>query len=153
MVAMTYTKANDWILNAMNGTVDIDGDTFRIALSNTAPASEASNPLSDGNGVLANVTQISYTNYADTLTVDRQLQGITSTSTSGVYMFDSTVNFTITASGGALAGFRYIYVYYDTSTTPVDPLVGVWDYGSTLTLNSGDSAPITFDANGMFRIT
>ena len=153
MATATFTKINDWVRNALNGTVDVDADTFRIALSNTAPASEASNPTADGNGVLANVTQISYTNYTDDLTVDRQLQGITSTSPSGVYMFDSTVNFTITASGGAIAAFRYIYVYDDTSTAPVDPLVGVWDYGSSLTLNSGDSAPVTFDANGMFRIT
>lgn len=153
MATATFTKANDWIRNALNGTVDLDADTFRIALSNTAPASEASNPLSDGNGVLANVTQISYTNYSDDLTVDRQLQGITSTQTAGVYMLDSTVNFTVTASGGSLAGFRYIYIYDDTSTSPADPIIGVWDYGSTLTLASGDSAPITFDANGIFRIT
>jgi hypothetical protein len=153
MATATFTKINDWVKNMANGTVDMDADTFRIALSNTAPASEASNPTADNNGILANVTQISYTNYTDDLTVDRQLQGITSTSTSGVYMFDSTVNFTITASGGSLAGFRYIYVYDDTSTAPVDPLVGVWDYGSTLTLASGDSAPITFNVNGMFTIT
>jgi hypothetical protein len=153
MATATFTKINDWIKNMANGTVDMDADVFRIALSNTAPASEASNPTADNNGILANVTQIAYTNYADDLTVDRQLQGITSTQTAGVYMFDSTVNFTISASGGNLAAFRYIYVYDDTSTAPVDPLVGVWDYGSALTLLSGDSAPITFDVNGMFRIT
>jgi len=153
MVAMTYTKANDWILNAMNGTVDIDGDTFRIALSNTAPASEASNPLNDGNGVLANVTQISYTNYSDTLTVDRQLQGITSTRSSGVYTLDSTVDFTITASGGTLATFRYIYLYDDTSTAPADPIVCVWDYGSPVALASGDSLALSFNASGILTIT
>ena len=153
MTAATYTKANDWIKNMANGTVDIDADSFKIALSNTAPASEASPPLADGNGVIANVTQIAYTNYTDDLTVDRVLQGITSTQTAGVYMLDSTVNFTITASGGAIAGFRYIYIFDDTSTAPADPIVGVWDYGSTLVLGSGDSAPITFDANGIFRVT
>lgn len=153
MVAMTYTKANDWILNLSNGTVDVDADTFRIALSNTAPASEASNPLNDGNGILANVTQIAYTNYTDTLTVDRQLQGITSTRSAGVYTLDSTVDFTITASGGAIATFRYIYLYDDTSTAPVDPIVCVWDYGSAVTLNSGDSLALTFNASGIYTIT
>lgn len=153
MATATFTKANDWILNVMNGTVDIDADTFKIALSNTAPASEVSNPLSDGNGVVANVTQISYTNYTDTLTVDRVLQGITSTRSAGVYTLDSTVDFTITASGGALAGFRYIYIFDDTSTAPADPIIGVWDYGSTLTLASGDSAAITFNASGIFTVT
>jgi hypothetical protein len=153
MTAATFTKANDWIKNALNGTVDIDADSFKVALSNTAPASEASNPLSDGNGVVANVTQISYTNYTDDLTVDRVLQGITSTQTGGVYMLDSTVNFTITATGGALAAFRYAYIFDDTSTSPADPIIGVWDYGSALTLADGDSAVLTFNVNGIFRIT
>ena len=153
MGTATFTKINDWIVNMANGTVDIDADSFKIALSNTAPASEVSNPTADGNGIVANVTQISYTNYTDTLTVDRVLQGITSTRTSGVYTLDSTVDFTITASGGSLAAFRYIYIFDDTSTAPADPLCGVWDYGSAITLLTGDSAAITFNASGIFTIT
>ena len=152
MATATFTKANRWILHALTGTVDTDADTFRIALSNTAPAAETSNPLLDANGLLANVTQIAYTNYADTLAVDRVLEGVANTVASGVFKFDCN-DFTISATGGTLAGFRYLYVYDDTSTAPVDPIIGVWDYGSTLTLNDGDSAPITIHANGLFTIT
>lgn len=147
----TFTKINDWLDNMADAS-DMNADTFMIALSNTAPASETSNPTADGNGVLANVTQIAYTNYTDTLTVDRTLEGITSSQASGTYTFDSTVNFTITASGGALADFRYIYIYNDTPTSPADPLVGVWDHGSTISLGSGSSATVTFNASGIFTI-
>jgi hypothetical protein len=147
----TFIKINDWIKNMANGTVDVDGDTFRVALSNTAPASEASNPTSSGNGVLANVTQISYTNYTDSLTVDRQLQSVTSAESGGTYTFDAA-DFTITASGGALATWRYLYVYDDTSTAPADALVAVWDQGSAISLASGETININWNASGLFTV-
>ena len=63
------------------------------------------------------MTQISYTNYTDTLTVDRTLESVTWAETGGVTKFDAG-DFTITASGGSIATFRYIYVYDDTPTSP-----------------------------------
>lgn len=146
----TYTKINDWPDN-MADVADMNGDTFMIALSNTAPGSEASNPTSDGNGVLANVTQISYTNYSDDMTVDRTLEGVTSSQTGGTYKFDAN-DIVITASGGALADFRYIYVYDDTPTSPADPLVCVIDNGAAISLASGESVTIAWNASGIFTI-
>lgn len=146
----TYIKINDWPDN-MADVADMNGDSFRIALSNTAPASETNNPTSDGNGVLANVTQISYTNYSDDMTVDRTLEGVTSSQTGGTYKFDAN-DIVITASGGALADFRYIYVYDDTPTSPADPLVCVIDNGSAISLASGESVTIAWNASGIFTI-
>lgn len=145
-------KIRDFVRNAMNGPIDMNSDTFRIALSNTAPASEGSNPTLDNNGVLANVTQISYTNYSDDLTVDRVLQGVTSAATGGTYTFDAG-DFTITASGGALATFRYIYVFDDTPTSPADPLVLLIDLEEAVTLTSGQSITVTFNASGVLTIS
>jgi len=146
----TYIKINDWLDN-MADAADMNGDSFRIALSNTAPASETNNPTADGNGVLANVTQISYTNYSDDLAVDRTLEGVTSSQTGGSYKFDAN-DLTITASGGALAAFRYIYVYDDTPTSPADPLVCVIDNGSAISLASGESVAIGWHASGIYTI-
>jgi len=145
----TYTKIPDWTERLIE-SANLDTDNFSIALSNTAPASESSDPLLDGNGILANVTQIAYTNYSDTLAVDRRLEGTAGTSTGGVYKFDAD-SFTITASGGAIADWRYLYVFDDTLTD--DPLVAVWDYGSTLDLADGDSAAININAAGVFTVT
>jgi hypothetical protein len=147
----TFTKVNDFLDNFAD-VMDMNNDTFRIALSNTAPASETSNPLNDGNGVLANVTEIAYANYSDNLTVDRQLEGVTSAQVSGTYKFDFG-DFTITASGGSIADFRYIYVYDDTPTSPADPIVAVWDIGSTISLGNGDSLAITVSGSGAFTIS
>ena len=68
----TFAKVNDWILNLHNdATIDINADTLQFKLTNTVPGSESSPPLADGNGIAANATDISYTNYEDDLAVDR----------------------------------------------------------------------------------
>ena len=56
----------------------------------------------------------------------------------------------MTASG-TVGPFRYVVIYDDTVAT--DPLVGYYDYGSSITLNSGDSFTVDFDAtNGFIQI-
>jgi hypothetical protein len=62
--------------------------------------------------------------------------------------FDAADPATWTASGAGFA-FRYA-VTYD-STTGL--LIGYNDYGSTLTLNVGDTFTLTFDAAGIFTTT
>jgi hypothetical protein len=144
----TFTKINDW-LEYLANDADLNSDTFRLALSNTAPGAESSNPTADDNGILANVTQISYANYSDDLTSDRVLEAVTSTQTGGTLTLDFG-DIVITASGGAIADFRYIYVYDD--TVAGDPLVAVWDHGSTVSLADGSSATLTVNASGAFTI-
>ena len=147
----TGSTPNDLWANLANAML-LDSDTLMMALSATAPASEASNPLSDGNGVLANVTAVAYTNYADSLTTDRTLESVTSTQTSGAWKLDCA-DFSYSASGGALADHRYIYFYSDTPTSPADPLIRVWDQGSTISLGDGDSASVSINASGIIGIS
>ena len=147
----TTTKIPDLLESLAELEMNLATDTIMIALSNTAPTSEGSNPTTSGNGILANVTQISYTNYTDTLTVDRTLQSVTSNESGGTYTFDAA-DFTITASGGAIATFRYIYIYDDTASTPADPLILLIDNGSAISLASGESLNVTFNASGIFTI-
>lgn len=51
---------------------------------------------------------------------------------------------TFTASGGSIATFRYVVLYNDTATN--DELIGWWDYGSAVTLASGETFTVDFDA-------
>ena len=103
----SFNKINDFVENAVEG-MNLGTDTLTIALSNTAPASESSNPTADSNGVLANVTQISYTNLSS-----RNLANVTSAQASGTYKL-SADDLTLTASGGSVGPFQYIYIYNDT---------------------------------------
>ena len=142
----TFNKVNDFVLNAVHN-MDLASDQVVVALSNTAPGSESSNPATDGNGILANVTQVSYTNLSS-----RSVTTSSSTQTSGTYKL-VLADITLTSSGGSTGPFRYVYIYDDTVTSPADPLIGYYDYGSSLTLNDGDSLTVDFSAaNGVLQI-
>lgn len=139
------TKCNDWV-NYLVGDVDLASDQFVIALSNTAPGSESSDPTADGNGILANVTQVAYT-YAS----NRNITTSTSGQTSGTYKLVCS-DLTLSATGGAIGPFRYVYVYDDTVSG--DPLCFVYDYGSSITIANGED--MLFDmsaANGLIQVT
>ncbi len=148
----TFTVAADFLEDIAEGVHNLGTGTLTLALSITAPASEASDPTSTGNGVVGNITQIAYTNYTDGLTVDRVLEGVTSAETGDVYKLDAN-DVVITASGGAIADFRYVYLYNDSATSPADAIIGVWDHGSTISLATGESATIQWNASGILTIS
>ena len=144
----TFNKVNDFVKNAVHN-MDLESDQIVIALTNTAPASETSNPTADGNGIVGNLTQVSYSN----LSGNRNVTTSASSQTSGLYKL-VLADKTLTASGGSIGPFRYVYLFNDTVTSPADPLIGYYDYGSSLTLNDGDSFTVDFSAaNGVLQIT
>lgn len=142
----TYVKIADWVNNE-GEVADLDNDTFAVALSNTAPGSESPATTADGQGILANVTEISYTNCSS-----RALTLASSAQASGTYTIDFN-DLTLTASGGTVGPFRYVYVYDDTPSSPADPLVCYFDYGSSITLASGETLLISFNASGLYTKT
>lgn len=134
-----FTKLNGFVEHLAEGVHNLGSNQLAVALSNTAPASETTNPNSTTAAcVLANVTQISYTNLSS-----RNVTTISSSQTSGTYKLDLT-DLTLSATG-TVGPFRYIYLFNDTPTSPADPLIGYFDYGSALTLNNGESLTIDFD--------
>jgi hypothetical protein len=142
----TFTKVNDFVEHLAEGAHDLDTHQLTVALSNTAPASETSNPTADGNGLLANVTQIAYTNLSGD-PGSRNITLSTSAQTGGTYSLTLT-DMTLTASGGAIAQFRYIYVYNSGTAVLTNPLIGVYDYGSALDLADGESLVVDWGAGG-----
>ena len=86
---------------------------------------------------MANLTEISYTNLSS-----RNLTTSSSAQSSGTYtlLFADLV---LTASGGSVAAFRYVVVYNNTPTSPADPLVAWYDYGSDLTLADTETLTIS----------
>jgi len=143
----SFNKVNDFVVNAVHN-MDLESDQVVVALSNTAPGSESSDPSADGNGILGNVTEISYTNCSS-----RNVTTSSSSQASGTYKL-VLADLTLTASGGAIGPFRYIYLYDDTVTSPADPIIGYYDYASSLTLNDGDSFTVDFSAaNGVLQLS
>ena len=137
----TFNKLPGFVEHMAEGVHNLGTGQLVLALSNTAPGSEGTPPNgSTAACILANVTQISYTNCST-----RNLTTSASAQSGGTYKL--TVNdLVLTASGGTVGPFRYVYVYNDTSTSPADPLIGYYDYGSSITLN--DTETFTFDADG-----
>jgi hypothetical protein len=134
----TFSKFNAFVENLAEGVHNLQTGALTVALTNTAPTS--------ANSVLADITQISYTNLSS-----RVLTVATSAQTSGVYKL--TINDLVLTASGAVATFRYVVIYNDTPTSPADPLIGWYDYGSALTLASGETLTIDFDGtNGVLTL-
>lgn len=144
----TFTKLNGFVEHLAEKVHDLDTDQIAVALSNTAPGSETPDPsVNTADCVLANVTEVSYTNCSS--------RAVTTTSgaqTGGTYKL-VLADLVLTATGGSVGPFRYVYIYNDTPTSPADPLIGYYDYGSSITLNSGETLTIDFDpTNGVLQL-
>lgn len=134
----TFNKLNGFVEHLAEGVHNLGTGQLALALSNTAPGAESSPPTaSTANCILANVTQISYTNLSS-----RNLTTSSSAQTAGTYAL-SVNDLVLTSTGGTTGPFRYVYIYNDTPTSPADPLIGYWDYGSSITLADGET--FTFD--------
>ncbi|MFC1996987.1 hypothetical protein ACFLXI_05190 [Chloroflexota bacterium] len=143
----SFVLINDWLDNMVENA-DLASDQFTIALSNTAPGAESTPPTGDGDGILGNITEAVYT-YCST----RDITTVSSTQAAGTYKLILT-DLVLTASGGSVGPFRYVYIYDDTVATPVDPLVCYYDYGSSITLLDTETLTIDFDpTNGLFQIS
>lgn len=144
----TFTKLNGFVEHLAEKIHDLGADQLAVALSNTAPASEITPPTgATATCILANVTQIAYTNLST-----RNITTASSAQTSGTYKLTLT-DLTLTATGGPVGPFRYVYLYNSTPVTPANPLIGYYDYGASITLAAGETLLIDFDAtNGVLTI-
>ena len=138
---VTFNKFNCFVEDLAKGVHNLATNAITVALCATVNAPVATNT------VLANLTQIAYTNLsARVVTISSVAQ------TSGTLKVVAT-DLVLTASGGAVASFQYVVLYNDTPVAPADPLIGWYNYGTSLTLADGDTFTIDFDAtNGVLTI-
>lgn len=136
----SFNKINQFTEDLAKGVHNLATGAIIVALTAAANAPVATNT------VLANLTQVSYTNLS--------ARAVTTTScaqTSGTLKF-ILADLVLTASG-AVAPFRYVVIYNDTPTSPSKPLIGWYDYGSDLTLANGETFTIDFDnVNGVLTL-
>lgn len=133
----SYVKYNVFVENLAEKVHDLGSDTLKIMLSNTAPNVST-------HTVRADVTELSagngYTSGGNAVTVTGSSQS------SGTYSLTQSADVTFTASGGSIGAFRYAILYNDTPTSPADPLIAYWDYGSSITLADGETLTVDLAA-------
>ena len=123
------------------GTGSVSADRLAVLLTNTAPNTSThalrsdATEISGGNGY-------SYGGHSVTAVGTRSGSTVTVAGTDVV----------ITASGGTIGPFRYTVLFNDTPSSPLDPLIGYWDYGSSITLNDTETFTVDFGAS-IFTIT
>jgi hypothetical protein len=115
--------------------------TVTVALCAAASAPVATN------SVLADLTTIAYTNLSS-----RVVTGITAEHTTGTVTLTAN-DLVLSASGGSVATFRYVVLFDDDPTSPADPLICFYDYGSNLTLADGESLTLDFGASGILTFS
>ena len=131
----SYNKFQDFVEQLVSGKHDFTGagHVFKVYLSNTTPDAAA-------DAVKADLAEFAggtgYTNGGtDVVNTVSETAGTASIGATDVVW---------TAGAGDWNTFRYVVLYNDTQTSPVDPLVAWWDYGSGLLLGNGETFTVDF---------
>lgn len=132
----TATKFEAFVEHLAEKVHNLDTDTLMVALTNTAPNHAT-------NTVFADITEISAGNGYTAGGADTQ----NATSRSGGTLSVTGTDVVWTASGGSIGAFRYVVLYNTTPSSPADPLIQSWDYGSGITLASGETFTVDFGAS------
>lgn len=140
-----FNKFQDFVEQLGKGVHNFATHTLKAALTNSAPVAT--------NTILGDITQIAsgggYTNGAGG---GYALDGVSWSETGGTAKLVITDE-VITAAGASVGPFRYIVIYNDSATSPLDALIGWYDYGSSITLNDGETLTIDFDGtNGVLTL-
>ena len=116
---------------------NLGADQLVVALTNTVPVNT--------NAILTDITEISYTNCSS-----RDISTSSSAQSAGTYKLVLT-DLVLTASG-SVGPFRYVVIYNGTASN--DELICWFDYGSSITLATGEQFTLDFDGtNGLFTLT
>lgn len=133
----SFTKINKFSEALAEKVHNLGSDSLKVALTNTAHTSTW--------GQLSDLTEISYTNCST-----RALTISSSAQTTGTYKL-VLADLVLTASGGTVGPYRYIYIYNDTATN--DELIAYYDHGVSVTLQDGETHTLDFDAsNGVLTL-
>ena len=132
---VTYNKFQGFVGYLGLAEINLNTDTINGYLTNNAPSATADDVYAD----LAQLgTGSGYTGPQDSTNTYSEASG------TGTLV---CVDWSVTATG-AVGPFRYVVHYDDTPTgTPADPLMCWHDYGSAVTMASGESFTCDYGAS------
>ncbi|MBN9601818.1 MAG: hypothetical protein J0G33_02685 [Afipia felis] len=136
----SYNKFNSFVLDLATKIHNLNSDTLKIMLTNSAPSAS--------NTIKSNITEITAGN--GYTAGGNQAVFVSGNDTAGTYkLILSPVVFT--ASGGSIGPFEYAVLY---NSTPANGnLIAWWDYGTSLTLTNGNSFTVNLDQSaGTFTL-
>ena len=132
----SFNKFNQFVADIANKVHNLGSDQITVALTDSVPVAT--------NTVIANISQISYTNLSS-----RNITTTSSSQTSGTYSLILN-NLLLTASG-TVPQFRYVVIY--NSTTGSGNLIGWYDIGSEINMVTSGQLQLTFaSANTLLTI-
>lgn len=139
MPSAAFNKFNSFVEALAEGIHDLENDTLKLMLTNSAPSAS--------NAYKSDISEIAATGGY----TPKQATQSSSSQTSGLYKLKLSA-VTFLASGGSIGPFRYVVLFNDSATNK--NLIGYYDYGSELTLTSGNSLVVTFDStDGVLDLT
>ena len=138
-MSVPFTKVYSFSTDLTNGKHDFSSHAYFIMMSNVAPSLSWT--------AKANVTECAQQN--GYLTGGLQTT-ITKSNASGVETLVGT-SVVWTGTGGALPLMRYAWLYNNTQTTQAKPLVGYWDYGSSVAPALGQTFSVVIDGVAGFE--
>ena len=131
----TFNRTNQFAEDLGKGVHVFGTHQLKVALTNTAPTA--------ANATYAALTSpLATTNLSGATPFNVTTTSYTQTSGTGNLVL---ADLTLTATG-AVGPFRYVALYNDTPTSPADPLIGWYDYGSSVTMANTDTFLIDFAA-------
>lgn len=136
----TFNKIQQFVEYLAEGVMNLGSDQITVALTTNANV-----PSTSADAVLADITEISYTNLSS-----RNVTTSASAHTTGTYQLSLT-DLVLTASG-AVATFRHVVHYDNTPTSPADPLICWHDYGADVTLANGETFTNDYGASGLLQV-
>jgi hypothetical protein len=136
----SFNKFNAFVADVANKVHNLGSDTLKIMLTDVAPVAT--------NSIKSNISEIGagsgYVIGGTAVTITSSAQS------SGTYKLVGN-NVTFTASGGAIAQFRYAVIY--NSTAASGNLIGWWDYGTEVNVTNGNSFQVQLDqVNGILQL-
>lgn len=151
----SFNKFNCFVEDLAENKHDLDTDTIRVMLTNTVPNAADIQVDTD-----ETVCQLQSTSNANEITAEHgytkkgpALDLSSSGQSGGTYklIFDDEV---VTASGGTIGPLRYAVIYNDSKgTSAARPVIGWYDYGSSITLQDTETLTIDFNpSNGLLQI-